>query len=618
MTQLLLINLLPNVSGTSATPSGAAATSSGGALADGGGDLFRLALAGQAGAASTQQAAPTAAAASASPTTALAAKIKKLLDAGATQSEVIAKLAGSLANSVGTKLGITSADARSKLETIFASALAPPGHGADAGSASTAATAGALAERFATIQAAAQAIAGHQSGQQNRIAGNVLDALGAKDIPAPNSLVDLDTQLAGAAVKAGYAQAKAGATQAKAGVAAKPSAAAPPPDSTDAKPSASGVKAGSTDVKAGSTDVKTGSADLAPSGSNRTFGVASSELPAGAAATSDSPLAAGFAPASLLAGPASAAHPAGPASAASVAGSAPQAAAGDGRSVDFGLQPALATGGDTLLGRILTRAAVAAAARDTRAAAVPARSASGASSQAAPSDETKPADDTTTIAAFVKAFAAATGSAPPADDSAGAPNAAPATAAVAQHQAGAPVPAFVPAVAPFTIEHAGAGQAPAAPPAPAAAVDPSDIADQVLRGAFMRNVGQTSEMRLTLVPESLGDVSVKLVVGAGGSVSAHVVADTSEVRDALVAAQPQLSKSLADAGLKLSSFTVDVSNHGFGESAQQQNRRQSNARGQRTVAAVGGAEPVDDALLDASPTFGPPIAGPSSDYNYLA
>jgi flagellar hook-length control protein FliK len=56
----------------------------------------------------------------------------------------------------------------------------------------------------------------------------------------------------------------------------------------------------------------------------------------------------------------------------------------------------------------------------------------------------------------------------------------------------------------------------------------------------MRNVGQSSEIRLTLVPDSLGHVSVKLVVDAG-SVTAHMVADTPEVRDALVAAQPQLA-----------------------------------------------------------------------------
>jgi len=180
----------------------------------------------------------------------------------------------------------------------------------------------------------------------------------------------------------------------------------------------------------------------------------------------------------------------------------------------------------------------------------------------------------------------------------------------------------VPPVAPFAIDRspaAATGPASASAAATPAPVDPSDIADQIVRGAFLRTTAGTSEVQLSLVPESLGDVSVKLVVGASGSVSAHVTADSSAARDVLIAAQPQLNKSLAEAGLKLSSFTVDLSNDGFGSSAGQTNDRQDPKRrllSNGSIDAIGSTE--DETGLDAIPAFGPTIGGPSGDYNYLA
>ena len=136
----------------------------------------------------------------------------------------------------------------------------------------------------------------------------------------------------------------------------------------------------------------------------------------------------------------------------------------------------------------------------------------------------------------------------------------------------------------------------------------------------MRTTGASSEMRLSLVPQTLGDVNVKLVVEAG-NVSAHVLAQTSEVRDALTAAQPLLTKALADAGLKLTSLRVDVSGDGFAGFSQQQNdQSQNGSRPRRTSADFGADDGEDDTGLDAIPSFGPSIAArPSAgDYNYLA
>jgi hypothetical protein len=300
-------------------------------------------------------------------------------------------------------------------------------------------------------------------------------------------------------------------------------------------------------------------------------------------------------------------------------------AAGDGRTVNLGAKIAIATGGDTTLGRVLARAALAA---DVRQSAVAPSVASTPSAPPPPASENPsvpavPSD--AALTAFVKSFEAVLGAGagtenPTADqrDAQPAP-AQPLPAAVPHAPDAAAAAAFVPAIAPFTIERTDPA-AVSAPPAAPAPADPSAIADQVLRGAFMQNVGTSSEIRLSLVPDSLGDVSVKLVVEAG-NVTAHVVADTPEVRDALVAAQPQLAKSLADAGLKLSSFTVDLAGSGFaGFSHQQNGQPQNGGRSHNTTGSADVDDTADEAVLEAIPSFGPSIvARPNAgDYNYLA
>jgi hypothetical protein len=158
-------------------------------------------------------------------------------------------------------------------------------------------------------------------------------------------------------------------------------------------------------------------------------------------------------------------------------------------------------------------------------------------------------------------------------------------------------------------------------PLPAATVDPSDVINQVLRGAFMSTTGDVSTVRLRLVPESLGDISVKLTLD-GSNVSAHVMAQTPAAHDALVAGQQQLTRSLADAGLKLTSFNVDLAG-GFASFQQQQQQQQSSQQGQSQGRSLllGGVDTTesDESSLTAAPNFGPPVLANSSwsALNYL-
>jgi flagellar hook-length control protein FliK len=136
----------------------------------------------------------------------------------------------------------------------------------------------------------------------------------------------------------------------------------------------------------------------------------------------------------------------------------------------------------------------------------------------------------------------------------------------------------------------------------------------------LNTVDTTSTVRMRLVPEELGDVSVKLTI-EGSSVSAQVMAQTPAAHDALVAGQGQLTRALADAGLKLTSFNVDLAG-GFA-SFQQQQQQQSSQQGQSNGRnlLLGGVDTTetDENSLVAAPNFGPPVlAGTSwSALNYL-
>jgi flagellar hook-length control protein FliK len=153
-----------------------------------------------------------------------------------------------------------------------------------------------------------------------------------------------------------------------------------------------------------------------------------------------------------------------------------------------------------------------------------------------------------------------------------------------------------------------------------ATVDPNAVVDQILRGAFLNTVGSTSTVRLSLVPQELGDVNVKLTVD-GNSVSAQVIAQTPAAHDALVAGQAQLTRSLADAGLKLTSFNVDLAGGfaSFQQQQQQQSSQQGNPNGRPLFLGGVDTTETDDASLTAAPNFGPPVlAGASwSALNYL-
>ncbi len=626
----IVLDSNPKGSGTAALTlaSGAAAKST----AKAGGDMFRGALADRLLAAAPVV--PTAAK-SPEPQTlqTLQAKIGQMFASGASLADVVSTLSAQLAASVAPAAG-DAPDARGTLQTVFAKALAPPGNG-DEASGSIADRTRALAQRYLRIAAIAQKIAGQPAGQQTRIAGHVLDAQRAKDIPARQTAGSLATAASDNAVLNAVAPSSLGLphsdpmlqSAAMLQTLAAPQG-APAVQSVPKTASGAALKhaiernaAPKPTLDHRQEALAEQTAQMTPSGA----GPQHVAVPANVAALPNAAVPQNTAPASASRDPSSAgtqtapeanrdlqetaSAPFAPLGTVAAAAQMLPPAAGDSKRVNLGGRIAVATGGDTSLGRTLTRAALAA---DARAASAPNAGLAPTVDGGTPAE---PASPKAALTAFIRSFEAAIKADASAVSGASAPAAAPdgLSAPPAAHAAAdAAAPGAQPA-APIA-DRAPPAQAVAAA-VPAAPIDHSAIADQVLRGAFMRTTGTSSEMRLSLLPDSLGSVNVKLVVDAG-NVTAHVLAETPEVRDALTAAQPQLSKALADAGLKLTSLRVDLSGNGFAGFSQQQNDRSNGEHPARRVEGVGTAD--DDEALDAIPSFAPSTARPrAGDYNYL-
>jgi flagellar hook-length control protein FliK len=141
-----------------------------------------------------------------------------------------------------------------------------------------------------------------------------------------------------------------------------------------------------------------------------------------------------------------------------------------------------------------------------------------------------------------------------------------------------------------------------ASPTPYTTLDAQAVIDQVVKGIVTRNFGDSSEVRMRLSPEHLGDVSLKLTV-QGGTINATMIAQNADVRDTLLANQHQLARSLAEAGLALGSFSVDVSgNNANGSDKRQQQPAFGTAHGR-----FGHLLDVDGAEQWIEPRYGPPV-----------
>jgi len=149
-----------------------------------------------------------------------------------------------------------------------------------------------------------------------------------------------------------------------------------------------------------------------------------------------------------------------------------------------------------------------------------------------------------------------------------------------------------------------------------APVDVSSVIEQMVSSMAMRTAQQgTSEIRLQLQPENLGQVTMRLTV-SGSQVNASVVAQSADVRTALVANHQELARSLSEAGLTLSGFSVDVSG---GDAGNDQSKDRTAGFGRRfTVHELANGDASSQTAESSS--LGPQILGDSklALFNYLA
>jgi len=117
----------------------------------------------------------------------------------------------------------------------------------------------------------------------------------------------------------------------------------------------------------------------------------------------------------------------------------------------------------------------------------------------------------------------------------------------------------------------------------------------------------TSEIRLRLNPDNLGEVTMKLTI-TGSSVSANVVAQNADVGNALVSNHKQLAQSLSQAGLTLSGFSVDVSG---GDAGSRQNQDRTDGFGRRYVVhEIGSSDSTNESAQPSA--LGPQLLPGSS------
>jgi flagellar hook-length control protein FliK len=505
----------------------------------------------------------------------LQAAIAQLLQDGTTLEQIVKGLASSLGSNFLTQLHLqagvsANASAQAAVVTMLERALGPPSNGPP--QATPAQTAAALVQRLVQVAGALAKVGADATGQQHDSLGTISDAT-AGDTPAPSTTAGI-LQAALVALQ----QIPAGGTSSA------------PPTTASGDPPSVQLQLGSQALG----PPQAGSQPVPPP-------VPWVPTTAGAQAGGDAgPLASSVARTKALIAQTEA-----------NATSAPQQSLAQAPAPTVATDPALTlvgTGADTVIGRILARAANVAAQSASPAQSVTAQTATavlqphvavapaGSSAGGTPSDAM--------LASLLRTLQSALAALPP-------PKALPAqadastSAAVPAAPANAPNVAFVatslgiapanPAVTPNVP-----GAAPqAAPPQPP--VDPNAVVDQVLRGITLRTLSDGSQtVQMRLVPEALGNVTVNLQV-QNGSVNATLLAQNTDVRDALLANQQMLSRSLADAGLRLSSFTVNLANNG--QYQQPQNPYQP--RFGTTRRYLGTTSSASDETIAAVPAYGP-------------
>ncbi len=89
-------------------------------------------------------------------------------------------------------------------------------------------------------------------------------------------------------------------------------------------------------------------------------------------------------------------------------------------------------------------------------------------------------------------------------------------------------------------------------------VNQAEVLEKLSSAARLTNIGGTSEIRIKLEPESLGSMRVHLSVDDNHAVSARITVESHEARSVIENSLQRLKDSLAEQGLRVEKFNVDV------------------------------------------------------------
>ncbi|MCL2204768.1 MAG: flagellar hook-length control protein FliK [Defluviitaleaceae bacterium] len=117
-------------------------------------------------------------------------------------------------------------------------------------------------------------------------------------------------------------------------------------------------------------------------------------------------------------------------------------------------------------------------------------------------------------------------------------------------------------------------------------VNPADVINQIMSQIRVHTGEQVTEMRLTLRPESLGDIVLR-VLTQNGIVTAQFIAENQRVREALESSFNQLRDALQERGIEFSELSVSVRQDGNEwENQFEQGRQSTRNRAENINAAL--------------------------------
>ncbi|MCL2461137.1 MAG: flagellar hook-length control protein FliK [Defluviitaleaceae bacterium] len=164
----------------------------------------------------------------------------------------------------------------------------------------------------------------------------------------------------------------------------------------------------------------------------------------------------------------------------------------------------------------------------------------------------------------------------------------------AQQQPGIGVNSNAAAAAFSVTEHASEISKPEA----TQAVNTADVISQIMEKLKAEVTGRVSEVRISLKPENLGEVTLKVATD-NGIVTAQFLAEDQRVREILEANFSRLRDALGQQGLQVSQLAASINPDGKNGQTSQFTREQRDAQARERTRRIGAAEAVSGAVFAA-------------------